>query len=135
MQSRADNRLWLRFRKYTNIFTLVYTEQARNQLETSGGARSFLRRAKNFQTTVCSIFLNYAQHTFLGGSEKYCRGGFAPPGYGPDTEWVKHMQAWVEAMVYLGYGRHGMCYGRHFGRGPKIAWKKLALRPNCGIVT
>jgi len=39
--------------------------QARNQLGTSGEAKSFLRGAKFFK--LCPIFLNYVQHIFPGG--------------------------------------------------------------------
>ena len=48
-----------------------YTQQARNQPGTPGGAKSFLRGPK---------FLNYVQHIFPGGGRKKCYGGLSPLG-------------------------------------------------------
>jgi len=42
--------------------------QARNQLGTPGGTKSFPRGAQIF--LLCPIFLNYVQHIFPGG-QKY----------------------------------------------------------------
>ena len=46
--------------------------RTRNQLGTTGAAKSFLRRAQNFK--LCPMVLTYAQHVFPGGGEKFCRG-------------------------------------------------------------
>jgi len=38
---------------------------------------------------LCQIVLNYVQHIFPGGGEKFCWGlipSCAPPGYGPVTK-------------------------------------------------
>jgi len=53
----------------------------RNQLGTSGGAKSFLRGGKFFKT-MCNSFKIRPAH-FSCGSETFSKGGFAPPGYGP----------------------------------------------------
>jgi len=38
----------------------------------------------------------------------------------------KHVRLHLShSVVYLGYGRHGTCHGRHFGGGAKIASQKL----------
>ena len=56
----------------------VYVTQARNQLGTPGGAKSFPRGAQIFWT-MSNIFKLCPKH-LSRGSEK-----FAPPGYGPDA--------------------------------------------------
>jgi len=56
----------------------------RNQLETPGGAKSFLRGAQIF-LTVSNSFKLYAAH-FSREGENLSRGGFSPlrpSGYGP----------------------------------------------------
>jgi len=55
-------------------------DQARNQLGTPRGAKSFLRGAQIFYTM--SIGLNYVQNIFPPGAKNFL-GGSAPPGYGP----------------------------------------------------
>jgi len=40
------------------------------------------------------------------------------------TDLTKIMNVRI-GVAYLGYGKHGMCHGRHFDGGPKIAWQKL----------
>jgi len=57
--------------------------QARNQLGTPRGAKSFLRAAQIFKTM--SNNFNYVLHIFPGGEKKFA-GGFsplAPSDYGP----------------------------------------------------
>jgi len=49
--------------------------QARNQLGTPGGAKSFLRGVQNFKTM--SNTFQYAQQIFVGEGEKICKGDFA----------------------------------------------------------
>ena len=51
--------------------------QARNQLGTPGGPRSFWEGPKFFK--LCPIILNYVQHIFPGGGKKFCRVDFARP--------------------------------------------------------
>jgi len=84
---RAGPQPGLRFGGASNIFKrekflfLLYV-QIRNQLGTSGGAKSFPRGAQIFE--LCPIFFNYVQHIFSQGA-KNILGGIrppAPPGYG-----------------------------------------------------
>ena len=57
----------------------VLGKQARNQLETPGGAKSFLREAQIFQT-MSNTFFQGGEKTFRGAPPCLC----APtPGYGP----------------------------------------------------
>jgi len=51
--------------------------QARNQLGTPGGVKSFLRGAQIFWT-MSNIFKLYPTH-FSRGGEKISRGSFVPP--------------------------------------------------------
>jgi len=57
--------------------------QARHQLGTPGGAKSFLRGAQNLK--LCPIVSNYIQHIFPGGGENFSRAlpPLRPPAYGP----------------------------------------------------
>jgi len=77
---RAGPQPGLRFGGASNIFKrekflfLLYV-QIRNQLGTSGGAKSFPRGAQIFE--LCPIFFNYVQHIFSQGA-KNILGGFAP---------------------------------------------------------
>jgi len=50
-------------------------KQARNQLGTPGGAKSFLKGAQIFK--LCPIVSNYVQHTFSAGTKNF-RGDLAP---------------------------------------------------------
>jgi len=52
--------------------TLLGGCQARNQLGTPGGAKSFLRGAQIFE--VCPILLNYVQHIFPGDDTNFLQG-------------------------------------------------------------
>ena len=56
---------------------VLSSRQARNQLWTPGGAKSFLRGAKIFGT-MSNIFKLRPTH-FSKGDKKFSRGGFAPP--------------------------------------------------------
>jgi len=76
------------YKRLAFIYWQAYT-QARNQLATPGGAKSFLRGDKFF--TLCPIDLNYFQNIFPGGG--YFSGVFAPTaphGYGP--AYTEHIQ-------------------------------------------
>jgi len=59
----------------------VHLTQARNQLGTPGGAKSFLRGAQIF-LTMSNSFKLCPTHLSREG-EKFSRG-VSPPGYGPD---------------------------------------------------
>ena len=87
----------------------ITQQQPRNQLETPGGAKGFLRGATFFE--LCPIVSNHVQHIFPG-EPKFCWGRkFCPPcaspGYGPaqklegrtfyDVRW------WLRNMTFLGY--------------------------------
>ena len=50
---------------FVAYFECVNKHQARNQVGTPGGPKSFLRMAQIFK--LCSIVLNYVQHIFPGG--------------------------------------------------------------------
>jgi len=50
--------------------------QARNQLGTPGGAKSFLRGAKCFK--LCPIVSNCVEHNFRRGGEIFCWRRFPP---------------------------------------------------------
>jgi len=63
--------------------------QARNQLGTSGGAKSFLRGAQNFWT-VSNSFRLCPTHYSRGG-EKFSTGGFTP------------LQPWLRSCGWLNY--------------------------------
>jgi len=67
------------FKFATNVLA-KFVDQARNQLWTPGGAKSFLREAQIFRN-MCNIFILYPTH-FSRGDEKFSRGGFAPAGIG-----------------------------------------------------
>jgi len=60
---------------------LVASMQARNQLGTPGGAKSFLRGSQIFWTM--SNNFKRCPMNFSREGENFSRGSFAPPGYGP----------------------------------------------------
>ena len=64
-----------------------HDNQARNQLGTPGGAKSFLRGVQIFWT-LSNIFKLYPTHFSRGGEKFYreLRPPCAPPGYGPDDK-------------------------------------------------
>jgi len=55
---------------------VCHQRQARNQLETLGGAKSFSRGTQIFW--LCPIVSNYVQHIFPGGTNKFA-GRLRPP--------------------------------------------------------
>jgi len=55
--------------------TLLWQNQARNQLGTPGGAKSFLRGAQIFE--LCPVALTYVQHIFQG-TNNFSRGEKLP---------------------------------------------------------
>jgi len=78
-----------------------YCIAARNQLGTSGGAKSFLRGLN---------VSNYVQHIFPG-EEKICRGLSppAPPGYGPATlSQVRNLKFLFLSSLQAVEGIHGV---------------------------
>jgi len=67
---------------FSNILFNYDETQARNQLGTPGGAKSFLRGAQMFWTTVCPIVFNHIQHIFPGGVKNFL-GGYSTPWLRP----------------------------------------------------
>jgi len=72
---------------------LLVDTQARNQLGTPRVAKSFLRGTKIFQTMSSSLRL--CPTYFSSGDKRFCRGGFAPPGYGP-VDTAAQLERWVD---------------------------------------
>jgi len=64
-----------------NLSKQTFRTQAHNQLETPGVAKSFLRGAQIFQTMSNDFQL--CPTDFSRGGEKFFRGSFSSPGYGP----------------------------------------------------
>jgi len=58
---------------------IISKVQARNQLRTPGGAKSFLRGVRTFWT-MSNSFKLYPTH-FSRGGEKFSRRGFVPPAH------------------------------------------------------
>jgi len=62
--------------------------QARNQLWTPGGAKSFLGAGQFFKTMSNSFKLRPTH--FSCGDENFSWGAFVPPGYGPVDFYTSH---------------------------------------------
>jgi len=76
--------LYIAFDKCFNNCDVVVETQARNQLMTPGGAKSFLKGAQIFLTVSNSFRL--CPTLFSRGGEKFSRGDsrpLRPPNYGP----------------------------------------------------
>ena len=78
---------------------IAVLHQARNQLGTPGGAKSFLRGAQIFWTMFNSFKL--CPTHFSRGGEKFSRRCFAHPGYGPVLHWFQPTVLWFFQLVEM----------------------------------
>jgi len=74
--------------------------QARNQLGTSGGAKSFLIGAQIF-LAMSNNFKLYPTHFSRGGDETFSRGGLRPSGYGPEYYYYNGPKYNGQELVHL----------------------------------
>jgi len=77
----------------TSLKNIQCPQQARDPLGSLGGAKTFLRGAHIFWTSLCPIISNHVQYIFPGGGEKFSRGGFAPPA----PPWLRAWPALMES--------------------------------------